>query len=346
MEFVRLSMNLFKDFSSEEWNKLLRKFNATVNYTSWFLNYIEVLNAKTSINNLTFTVFRDNIAIAIVPIYVEKINNEWQMSMGQEPIYAPIFSYSTLNDNISKYYEYINIEIEKIAMKYKCTLARFHYSPLLHSKKSQNFYTQFGYIKEIIYPDWYIFKSNHSYIIDLNESNEILIKNIRSRYKTNINRTSRLVKLIILDKFYFDKNTFNQYVDLYYKVKGLKRSIDAFRLDEFAIKNGLESILLCEYKNILIGAVALHTYQNKARYNSSIQIYNIDKGIHPNHFLLKSSIDYLKKNDFELFEIGEQVSPSKFYKISKKEENLSHFKSGWGGQLIPYIKAQKEFNYV
>ena len=346
IEFHNLYIDSFKDFSIEGWNQLLKKFDATVNYTSWFLNYIEVLNVKTSINNLTFTVFRGDIAIAIVPLYVEKINNDWQFSMGQEPIYAPIFSYDTLSDDIFKYYEYIIIEIEKIAKKYKCALARFHYSPLLHTKNSLNYYTKFGYNKEIIYPDWYIFKSNHSYIIDLNKSNEILTKNIRSRYRTNINRTSHLVKLIILDKFYFEKKLFNKYVDLYYKVKGLKRSIEAFRLDEFAVKNGFESILLCEHKNILVGAVALHTYQKKARYNSSIQIYNIDKGIYPNHFLLKSSIDYLKKNDFELFEIGEQVSPSELYKISKKEENLSHFKSGWGGHLIPWIKAQKEFNYV
>ena len=31
--------------------------------------------------------------------------------------------------------------------------------------------------------------------------------------------------------------------------------------------------------------------------------------------------------------------------ISKKEKNLSHFKAGWGGDLKPYMKAQKEFYY-
>ena len=96
IEFHNMCINSFKDFSIEGWDQLLKKFDATINYTSWFLNYIEVLNVKTSINNLTFTVFRGDIAIAIVPLYVEKINNDWQISMCQEPIYAPIFSFYSL----------------------------------------------------------------------------------------------------------------------------------------------------------------------------------------------------------------------------------------------------------
>ena len=75
-------------------------------------------------------------------------------------------------------------------------------------------------------------------------------------------------------------------------------------------------------------------------------LYNVDKGIYPNHFLLRAAIEYLKKNGFELFEIGEQVSDSDLYKVSKKEQDLSHFKSGWGGKLIPWMKAQKEFKNV
>ena len=346
IELHNIYINSFKEFSIEGWNQLLKNFDASINYTSWFLNYVEVLNVKTSIDNLTFTVFQGDIAIAIVPLYVEKINNDWQISMGQEPIYAPIFSFDALSDDVFGYYEYIIVEVEKIAKKYKCSLARFHYSPLLFTKNSQNYYTKFGYSKEILYPDWYIFKSSHGYIIDLKKSDKILLKNIRSRYRTNINRTSRVVELFILDKLFFEKKLFNKYIDLYYQVKGLKRSKEAFQLDEFAVKNGLQSLLLCEYDDELIGAVAIHTYQKKARYNSSIQLYNVGKGIYPNHFLLKSSIDYLKKNDFELFEIGEQVSHSDLYKVSKKEENLSHFKSGWGGKLIPWMKAQKEFENV
>jgi hypothetical protein len=133
---------------------------------------------------------------------------------------------------------------------------------------------------------------------------------------------------------------------LYYQIKGLIRTVESFELDSIAIRSGFEAIMLSEYKGKLVGAIALHTYNKKVRYNSSVQLYGVDKGIYPNHFLLGAAIDYLKENGFELFEIGEQVTPSDLYQLSEKEKNLSHFKAGWGGNLTPSMKAQKEFNNV
>ena len=346
LEVDHLSISLFKDFSTKEWDKLLKNFDSTVNYTAWFLNYIEVLNVKSSIKNLSFVVLNGDVSIAIVPLYVEKIDNYWQMSMGQEPIYAPIFSKNTQNGDVLGYYKYIATRIEKIANQYQCVLSRFHYSPLLYTKISHNYFTEFGYEEDILYPDWYIFKSNHSYVIDLSNTKELLLKQIRKGHRSNISQTKKNAKLIILDSYSFDQIVFDRYVKLYYQVKGIRRSAEAFKLDSMAIKMGFEIIMLCEYNGELVGAVALHTYNNKARYNSSVQLYDIDKGIYPNHFLLGAAIDYLKENGFELFEIGEQVTQSDLYQVSEKEKNLSHFKAGWGGDLMPWMKAQKEFNHV
>jgi len=347
LEVDHLSISLFKDFSAKKWDdKLLENFDSTVNYTAWFLSYIEVLNVKSSIKNLSFVVLNGDVSIAIVPLYVEKIDNQWQMSMGQEPIYAPIFNKNVSNNVILEYYEYIVAEIDRIALQYQCVLARFHYSPLLHTKNSHNYFTEFGYKKDILYPNWYIYKSNHSYVIDLGNTKALLLKQIRKGHRSNISQTKKNAKLIILDSYSFDQNLFNRYVKLYYQAKGIRRSAEAFKLDSVAIKTGFEIIMLCEYNDELVGAVALHTYNNKARYNSSVQLYDIDKGIYPNHFLLGAAIDYLKENGFELFEIGEQVTQSDLYQVSEKEKNLSHFKAGWGGDLIPWMKAQKEFNHV
>ena len=90
-EASKLSVRNFNDHSLEQWALLLLDFNATVNYTSWFLKYIEVSNEKNDIKNYSFALYLSDIPIAIVPLYVEKIEEYWQISMGQEPIYAPIF---------------------------------------------------------------------------------------------------------------------------------------------------------------------------------------------------------------------------------------------------------------
>jgi hypothetical protein len=341
-----LNTRLFKDFSANEWDELLGTFDGTINYTAWFINYIEVLNAGFNIKNLTFGLFKGNEVIAIVPLYVEEVDSKWQMSMGQEPIYAPIINKNAPYDAFSEYYKYIVDEIERVASQYHCVLARFHYSPLLYTKNSHNYFTEFEYSEDILHPDWYIFKSMSSYVINLSNNRDLLIKQIRKGHRANISRTSKLAKLIILDKESYNQGLFDRYVELYYQIKGLMRTLDVFELDSIAIRFGLEAIMLCDYKGKLVGAVALHTYNKKARYNSSVQLYDIDEGIYPNHFLLGAAIDYLKENGFELFEVGEQVTSSDLYQLSDKEKNLSHFKAGWGGDLTPCMKAQKEFNNV
>jgi hypothetical protein len=342
-EVQKLSTKPFKSYSSKEWAKILLDFDPTVNYTFWFIDYVEILNEASGIKNYTFVLYQNNNPIAIVPLYVERIDKNWQLSMGQEPIYAPIFCNNCKTADLSRYYEFLLDQINDIVEKYKCVLARFHHSPLLNSKSSIHCFTKFGYVEDILYPDWYIFKCKFSYVINLNNTQEFLFKKIRKGHKSNINQSQRYLELVILDKDSFSQELFNRYVNLYYQVKGDKRSSNAFKLDSMAVKTGFQTIMLCEYKNELVGSIALHTFNNKARYNSSVQVNNLSQWVYPTHFLLWSAVIYLKDRKFDLFEIGEQVVESDLYDVTKKEKNLSHFKAGWGGELIPWIKMQKDF---
>ena len=48
---AKLKTKFFNNYSLIEWNDLLLNFDPTINYTSWFLNYVEILNS--SFNFLT-----------------------------------------------------------------------------------------------------------------------------------------------------------------------------------------------------------------------------------------------------------------------------------------------------
>jgi len=336
----------FDAFDAFQWDLLLDNFEVTVSYTAWFLNYVTILNKRTEIKNHTFMVYRGSSVIAIVPIFIEKIDGSWQMSIGQEPISALIFNKIIPQQDVLLLYQPIVKEIERLALEFQCILARFFYSPLLYREEAPNYLKQFGFVEEICYPDWYVFKAKSSYVIDLNNSIEALYKTIRKGHKANIKRTSPKVKLIVLDRSFFDQQLFEQYISLHCKIKGQNRSQAAFVLDRDAVRNGLEVILLCKFNGALVGSVALHTAKSKARYNSSVQDYSLTESIYPTHYLLWSAISYLKENGFSVFEIGEQVIESESYKISQKEKNLSHFKAGWGGRLVPSMKAQKDFTHV
>jgi hypothetical protein len=337
-----LSIKSFENYSPSKWDDLITDFDVTINYTAWFISYVEVLNSKNNIKNLSFFLLEDNEIVAIAPLYVEQINGKYQISMGQEPIYAPIVRTDADASSSLAYCQYILKEIEAISRKFRCALARFHFSPLLTENMFPIFFKELGYTEEILHPDWYIFKSKNSYIINLDYDENDLYSSVRKSNKPHINRTRRETELVILDEYNFDQSIFDQYIQFYYKVKGNKRSQRAFLLDKSAIKKGLEVILLCKFMDKFIGAVALHTHNGKARYNSSIQDYDFDKKIYPNHFLLWEAILYLKAKGFSLFEIGEQVDQSS--NLTIKEKNLSHFKAGWGGRLVPWIKVQKEFD--
>ena len=342
-EVSKLSTHLFKNLSFNEWDIILENFETSINYTSWFLNYIEVLNVESRIQNHTFVIYKNEKPIVIVPLYIENIENTWQISMGQEPVFAPVFSKNIINTNHSNLYQYLLKEIDRLAKKSDCKLARFQYSPLLHDKFFKNYYNDFGFIEGIFYPDWYIFKAKNSFIIDLNKDVDELYRSVRKSNKPHINKTRRETKCYVLDSSNFDQSLFDSYIALYIKVKGKKRSLLAFSQDEKAIKSGLEVIILCEYNKHLVGAIALHTFSNKARYNSSIQDSKINRQVYPNHFLLWQSILYLKEKGFKKFEVGEQIIYEGVNKITDKEKNLSHFKSGWGGNIVPWVKVEKSY---
>ena len=86
-----LRIKKYVSYSKNDWEGLLLNFEASINYTYWFLNYVEILNSSFEISNFTFVLYEKSQAIAIVPLYVEKINGKLQISMGQEPVFAPIF---------------------------------------------------------------------------------------------------------------------------------------------------------------------------------------------------------------------------------------------------------------
>ena len=231
-----LSIKSFENYPSSKWDKLITDFDVTINYTAWFISYIEVLNSNNNIKNLSFLLLEDDEIVAIVPLYVEEINGKCQISMGQEPIYAPIVRTDADASSSLVYCKFILNEIEDISRKFKCTLARFHFSPLLTENMIPNFFIEFGYKEDIQHPDWYIFKSKNSYIINLNNEENDLYSEVRKSNKPHINRTRKETDLVILDGNNFDQSIFDQYIQFYYAVKGNKRSQSAFELDKSAIK--------------------------------------------------------------------------------------------------------------
>jgi hypothetical protein len=59
------------------------------------------------------------------------------------------------------------------------------------------------------------------------------------------------------------------------------------------------------------------------------------------HFLQDKAFELLRNMDIRYYELGEQHYPSIFYVPTEKEESISLFKRGFGGQIV--AKPRSEF---
>jgi hypothetical protein len=58
------------------------------------------------------------------------------------------------------------------------------------------------------------------------------------------------------------------------------------------------------------------------------------------------SIEYLHERGYEYFLNGEQVTENGVFLPTEKEKNLSYFKKAWGGELSPWMKAERIIDVV
>ena len=343
MNLKNLVIKKYDNIKQETWDKIVLDFDGNINYSYWMINYKKIYNIQYNIKNYTYIIYNDeNIPLVIVPLFIEKINNAWQISTGEDMVASPLFNPELEQKDIIKLYENILKYVDEVSLTYNCKLARFQIPSL--NMQTINYYKLFAYSEQIKDPDWYIFKCDFSYIIALKDKAISDIRSsIRNSFKSLINKTKKSTNLIILDKDNLDREVFDKYVSTHYEIKGNNRTREAFEEDYKAICNGLETVLICEYEDSFIGVVVLYTFNKKAIYNSAMQRYNFSK-IYPNHFLMWESIEYLHSNGYEYFLNGEQVVESDLYEVSEKEQNLSYFKQAWGGEIYPWIKAEKVFN--
>ena len=332
----------FRDCSFEEWNRYLEYFDYSVNYTFWFINYLEVLNLRFKIINETYLILNyenKSEPLAIVPLYIETIDKHNQISTGNEPIFGPILSKYLQKKDSKIIKSIIFSQFENFFIEFGCKSLKVQFSPFLKINFLTDDFLKNNFKIGISFPDWYTNKCDQVFILNLNKTKEKLFKSIRKGHRANIKRTSQKSKIIILDQDNQSESLFKEYVDLYLEIKGNLRSMKAFENDYNAIKGGFEIIFMCLYENNIVGAIAVHKSKRFARYNSSFQRYQED--IFPNHFLIWNAICYLKDRGVEQFEVGEKINSNLGKKIAVKEQNLSHFKAGWGGDLAPWIKFEK-----
>mgnify|MGYP005991316289 FL=1 len=342
---IVFKIKLFSECDSSWWNDQVKILNGSMFYEYTYIKYLEFCNKQYLIKNLSYIIINEDKVVAIVIIFIEKIENRVQMSIGENSIQSPLLKTDLTITKMNYIKNFIKVEINKLCEKYKCRLARFQVSPfniLISSNVYSDLFYKWGFINQIEKNDWTDFKCKESFVINLETTKEILWSKIRKSYKSIINQNKRLnIETKVINSENVDLNLFDKYSETHNKVKNNKRSKENFEFNLNLIKEKKQTIFLCINHNKIIGSfVALH-YNRLVYYNSGYT-NNDNNLLRPGHLLFWHAIKYFNEKKYKYFFLGGSID-KKIPNCTDKEINISFYKSGWGGLIIPWEHAEKHF---
>ena len=337
------SQNFFS-FSKKNWDNIVDQFNGSIFYSYSYIKYLELCNIDKNFKNYSYIIFNNQKPLVIVLLFVEKHNKKKQISIGNNTIQCPLYNPSLSKNDFKIINEYIIKKIHEIVSENRCDLARFQISSFnfLEDKKHYtNFYQDHGFKNEFSEKNWYLFKCDKALILDLGKKKDLIYQNIRTSYKSLINKTRQNTSLEILDTNNLEENLFEKYSIFHNHLKKNKRSSDNLKFNFNLIKEGKEIIFLCLLNNEITGSLVVLNLNKKAYVNSICKINN-DIKIYPIHYLFWSSIEYFLNKKYKYFWIGEKANKN-IKNLSDAEKNLSFFKEGWGGTEVQWTQVEKKF---
>ncbi len=177
-------------------------------------------------------------------------------------------------------------------------------------------------------------------VIDLEQSEQTIRKNIRKSYSSLINWGLRELTLTINNKSSnFSWSKMQAFQKLHFKVCGRDtRTEESWRRQYEMCLTGEGFVVMAELDGELVSAGFFSNSINSCYYGASASRRDLfEKPIF--HALMWTAILHAKSIGCKWFEVGEQLYPSSSIELqpSEKEMGISHFKSGFGGETKVFL---------
>ena len=347
MDIIALSKN-----NQDAWDSFcLQSDSAWFRHTTRFLDCVLNCRFDGKSKNLSFMMREQNKIVAIVPLIMQTIhdepeNYEFAMFNNNDTPY-PAFSNELREDKKNTITKIIFGEVDRLAKENKILYSRFSLEPLcselLEGRQRFNPLTKFGYHET----------SLSTNIIDLRMPENELLMNIRKGHKADIKAASRDGYIVdIFDKDNISEEIFNIYKNLHFTAAGRQtRPIKSWDLMCSWIKDDYAFLLLERNKKnteYISGAYVI-TSKQQAHYGSGATHPNLDKIRGIGHLAQWEAIKFLRRKGYLFYETGWNYAPVISQEVaSQKELNISHFKSGFGGEVFPLFRGEKFYdqNYL
>lgn len=312
---------------------------ATFWHTADSMKYYIDSNFNIKAEQKSFIVYENNRILACVPLFLEDINGEMNLSYGGGPIPSPIINESLNKNTMKKVKKFIFNYIDKIACENSINKVSLYLAYLsnkyINKIDKHNYLLQYGYLDI----------SNLTCIVDLSASEKDILNNFSKGHRSDIKVTEKNLKLEIINKNNVTRDKIHMFMDYYFKIAGKKtRPINTFDNIYEWIKKDLGVLLVANYNNAVCGYSFFTMYKDTSYYFMACKNKDYAE-LNISHFLQWEAMKYLKSHGIRYLEVGTQDFSDTLSSFpTEKDINISKFKRGFGGFISPVFRAERFYN--
>lgn len=336
MEIVKLTKENYQD-----WDKFcLESGEAWFWHTSGWLEYHLNYRPEIKPRSLSFFLKENNKLIAACPLILETINGQEEFSYGGGYGPAPIFAGGLAPKQMEKIKKNIFERIDALAKENKVKRARLRFS-VLDKSGLENENQQYNYLMKYGFID----TSLNTQILDLRKPLGELRRAVRHGHDAAISRAEKILTAEIFDGKNITSEIFQNYAELHHLASGrITRPVKTFDLMLEFIKTGQAFLVSAKKQDVFIGFSYFFAYKKNVYYGSACNDPAY-KDIPIAHFIQWRAIEYLKEKKYDFYEIGWQYfNRTLADNPSQKEIDISSFKRGFGGQIVPLFRGEKYYD--
>lgn len=329
----------YKDL--KEWNSNIEKLEGCpYTYSALWHEFQKEYSKPFFVEDESFLMMQDNVPIAVAKVFIEEDDNgNRHIGWDQGFLEVPYVNCALPINKQKKVQKEIMHKVDEIAMRYGCKKAMYKFDVLLNPN-FKNYAYNFNWLMQFGYLDY----TSISRIIYLGKNENELKKDFRKGTKSEVKKGETL-NIIIKDYRNVSKKDIIDCREIYeYDAGGVTRTSELLEYYYLLISRNMGLIGFAELDGKKVATMISVFYHGTAYY--LLYAEKTDQANHtsPGYSLQVSMIKSLKSRNILYYDMGEQVFGKTHYNNPDfKEINISLYKRGFGGYMVPMFRGVKEY---
>jgi hypothetical protein len=231
-------------------------------------------------------------------------------------------------------------QIDELAREFNVGRVSFAIPPLAKSSwdsqvSPENWLARRGYADVSI----------HTQVIDLSLTPTDLLGGMRKGHRSDVKRGSKQMEIVALGADEISRDQFDQYQALHQLAAGrVTRPQSTFDSMFEWIKSGNGALICAKYDGDFVAFALLTVYKDGAYYGSSCTHPDYAR-TQAGHGIQWRAMEWLREHGVHRYDLGwQQFGPLPYDFPTDKELAIAHFKRGFGGDTVPFFRAEKFYS--